>query len=74
MDPPPFRIYEDSCCDDGMEIKDYREKTPFRTRSKEIVNSKRELGIEVAIGNFQVNKNHESIIRFFLSQLIVYIL
>ena len=46
----------------GMEIKDYREKTPFRTRSKEIVNSKRELGIEVAIGSFQVNKNHESIV------------
>ena len=32
------------------------------TRSKGISNSKRELGIEVAIRSFQVNKNHESIV------------
>jgi len=34
----------------------------LRTRSKGISNSKCELGIEVAIRSFQVNKNHESIV------------
>ena len=37
----------------------------IKTRSKGISNSKRELGIEVAIRSFQVNKNHESIVLIF---------
>ena len=51
--------------------KDFKLQEILLTRSKGISNFKRELGIEVAIRSFQVNKN--LLFRFFQSQLIVYI-
>ena len=42
--------------------KDFKLQEILLTRSKGISNFKRELGIEVAIRSFQVNKNHESIV------------